>query len=127
MMSHAINEGIIKFVVERNGIERQKTKGEERSIEELINELREKNYISKDCAYASKRIWESHRNDIHHMNPKVAQIPFKDLAQRNIKHLSTIEQEIFGCHYSNGAIVCHQPKYWDKNPDGTVNTFLRLE
>jgi hypothetical protein len=127
MMSHAINEGIIKFIAERNGIERQRTNGDEKSIEELIDELQKRGIISQDCANASKSIWKSYRNDIHHMNPNVVKIPFNELAQRNIKHLSTIEKEIFGHDIINGAISPHQPKYWNKNPNGTINTFLRLE
>lgn len=127
MMSHAINEGIIKFIAERNGIERQKTDGDEKTIKELIDELQGAGHISPNCANASKQIWESYRNDIHHMTPTVAKIPFQKLAQHNIKHLSAIEKEIFGHHYNNGAMVLHQPKYWDINPNGTTTTFLRLE
>lgn len=127
MMSHAINEGIIKFIAQRNDIKQQETGHEKKTIEELINELQEKGHISANCANASKSIWKSHRNDIHHMNPNVTKIPFKKLAQRNIKHLSTIEKEIFGYDIHNGAIAPHQPKYWDINSNGTTTTFLRLE
>jgi len=127
MMSHAINEGIIKFIAERNSVERQKTNGDEKTIEELIDELQKAGHISPNCANASKGIWRSYRNDIHHMNPTVAKIPFQKLAQRNIKHLSIVEKEIFGYHINNGAMVLHQPKYWDIKSNGTTTTFLRLE
>ena len=133
MMSHAINEGIIKFVAERNNIDRQKphntinTKEETKTIEELIIELRGENLISANCADASLAIWKSFRADVHHMNPSVSKIHFPKLAQLNIKHLSFIENEIFGCDYPNGALVPHQPKYWDKNPDGTWKTWLRYD
>ncbi len=126
MMSHAINEGIIKFIAERNGIKRQKTDGKEKTIKELIDELQGAGHISPNCANASKGIWKSYRNDIHHMNSNIAKIPFQKLAQRNIKHLSTIEKEIFGYH-TNGAMVFHQPKYWDTNSNGKTTAFLRLE
>jgi hypothetical protein len=36
MMSHAINEGIIKFIAERNKINRQKDNGSTKTIKELI-------------------------------------------------------------------------------------------
>ncbi len=124
MMSHAINEGIVTFVAERNNIHIQKTADTRKTIEELVNELRGKDSISTDCADASLSIWKSYRNDVHHMNPKVSTIPFRELAQLNIKRLSVIENEIFGC---DGSLAPHQPKYWDKNPDGTIRAWLRLE
>ncbi|MBU2541720.1 MAG: hypothetical protein KJ593_07435 [Candidatus Omnitrophica bacterium] len=127
MMSHAINEGIIKFIAERNNIERHKEDGITKTIKELIDEFNIKNIISQDCADASTKIWESFRADIHHMNPKIAEIPFRKLAQQNLKCLSTIEKEIFGHDNNKGAMVLHQPKYWDINKDGTTSAFLRLE
>ena len=128
MMIHAINEGIIKFIAERNGVKREKTDGNTKTIEELINELQEARLISLNCANASKGIWNSYLNDVHHMNPKVIEIPFEDLSKKNIKYLSTIEKEIFGYHISNaGAMVPHQPKYWNISSNGTTTTFLRFE
>lgn len=127
MMSHAINEGIIKFITERNRIDRHKDDGNTKTIEELIAELKNKNIISEKCASVSTKIWKSFRADIHHMNPTVAKICFQKLAQQNLKHLSTIEREIFGHDIKNGAIVPHQPKYWDIKPNGTMTVFLRLE
>jgi hypothetical protein len=126
MMSHAINEGIIKFVAEKNNIYRQKTVDTTKTIEELINELQENHIISTNCAVASLSIWKSYRADVHHMNPNVSVIPFHELAQLNIKRLSVIENEIFGCEYKNGVLFPHQPKYWDTNPDGTIRAWLRL-
>lgn len=127
MMSHAINEGIMKFVAERNGIERSKTDGTTKTVEDLISELTEKSIISSVCGDASMRIWRSYRNDIHHMNPTVAEIDFKKLAQQNLKYLSTIEKEIFDFKNNNGVLVPTQPKYWDIRSDGTTAVFLRLD
>jgi hypothetical protein len=127
MMTHAINEGVIKFIAERNGIKRQDKNGDEKTIDILIDELQKSGHISQNCSDASRAIWRSYRNDIHHMNPTVSKIPFQKLAQNNIKHLSTIEKEIFGHHFDNGAIVLHQPKYWDTNSEGKISTFLRFE
>jgi hypothetical protein len=50
MMSHAINEGIIKFVAERNDIGRHKSDGTTKTIDEVIDELGEKRIISDSCA-----------------------------------------------------------------------------
>ena len=118
MVSQAVNEGIFRFVAERNSIDRE-------SHEQFIKELMNGNIISEDCAKASKRIWGSFRNDVHHMNPKVATIPFETLAKRNLQDLSVIEKEIFGVDVNNGKLIPHQPKYWDIQKDGTVPAFLR--
>jgi hypothetical protein len=56
MMSHAINEGIIKFVAERNRIERNKPDGTTKTIAELIDEFRENGIVSNACADASMAI-----------------------------------------------------------------------
>jgi hypothetical protein len=146
MMSQAVNEGIIKFIVEKNDIDKYRKKTLKKimiffakifninrhkdiatkSISELIDELVEKNIISKRCANASKQIWGSFRNDVHHMNPKVAAIPFDVLAKRNLQSLAIIEKEIFGTDIKNGMLIPHQPKYWDLQDDGTVQAFLRI-
>jgi len=127
MMSHAINEGIIKFVAERNDIERHKSDGTTKTIVEVIDELREKGIISNSCADASMRIWRSFRVDIHHMNPTVATIDFRKLSQKNLKRLSSFEKEIFGFKNNKGTIVPNQPKYWDIKSEGTAPVFLRLD
>ena len=127
MMSHAINEGIIRFLAERNAIERNKPSGTTKTVEDFIKELREKNIISNACGDASMGIWRSYRNDIHHMNSTVANIDFKKLAQQNLKNLSTIEKEIFDFEIRNGAIAPTQPKYWDIKSDGTAAVFLKLD
>jgi len=107
MMSHAINKAIIKFIAERNRIERDKPDGTTKTIAELIDEFREKGIISNACADASMAIWRSFRADIHHMNPTVAKIDFQKLAQQNMKCLSAIEKEIFELKNS----IPSQPKY----------------
>ncbi len=118
MVSQAVNEGIFRFVAEKNSIDRE-------SHEQFIKELMNGNIISEDCAEASQRIWGSFRNDVHHMNPKVATIPFETLAKRNLQDLSVIEKEIFGVDVNNGKLIPHQPKYWDVQNDGTVPAFWR--
>lgn len=120
MVSHAVNEGIMNFVAERNGIK------EKKKHPELMNELKQKRIITSECAQASERIWSSFRNDVHHMNPKVASIPFQELAKGNLQGLATIEKEIFGVNFKDGKLVPHHPQYWDVGNDGTVPAFLRL-
>jgi len=127
MMSHTINEGITKFIAERNSINRQKENGDTKTIKELITELKERKIISNVCAKASIKIWKSYRADVHHMNPKVMKIPFEELALQNMKNLAIIEKEIFGFSINKGAIIPYKPKYWNKNKDGTIDVYLRLE
>jgi len=125
MMSHAINEGIIKFITERNRISRNNKDGSTKSIEDLINELFNRNIISEKCRYSHLQIYRSFRADIHHMNPIVVNIPFKDLAKQNIIALSVIEREIFGYDFINGAISPHQPIYWDISEENMTTAYIR--
>lgn len=127
MMSHSINEGVVVFVAERVKLPKYKSNGNSKSIEELINELEQQKMISKACADASRGIYGSYRNDIHHMNPKVGGIDFCSLARKNLKRLAIIEGEIFGADVIEGRLKPHHPIYWDLNADGTVSAFLRLE
>ena len=121
MVSQAVNEGIMKFVAERNGTKERK------KHTELIEDFEQKGIISSKCAQASERIWSSFRNDVHHINPKVSSIPFQKLAKRNLQDLAIIEKEIFGVNFKDGKLVPHHPQYWDVGNDGTVPVFLRLE
>lgn len=131
MVSQAVNEGIVRFIAERNNIplyldhDKSKTK----NVSGLIDELEQKSIITRICAEASRNIYRSFRNDVHHMNPKVAEIAiyFRDLAKRNLQDLAKIEKEIFGFSVaSNGSIILQQPKYWDCSKDGKVGAYLRL-
>ena len=119
MVSQAVNEGILKFIAESNGIEKK-------AYDVLLDEFMQKSIMTSGCVQASKEILGSFRNDVHHMNPKVAKIPFQQLARKNLKNLATIEKEIFGTDFNNGELVPHHPKYWDIQKGGTVPVFLRL-
>jgi hypothetical protein len=119
MVSQAVNEGIFKMIEERNGISAS-------GHEDLLSQLRSMNLISESCAEASRRIWKSFRNDTHHMNPKVASIPFREVARNNLKDLALIEKEIFDVSVGPGGLMPKQPMYWDIKSDGTVDVFLRL-
>ncbi len=120
MVSQAVNEGIWKLVAERKGI------GGKGEHSDRIESLAKSSAISQQCAEASDRIWRSFRNDVHHMNPKVAQIDFRALARSNLQDLAVVEKEIFGCNVKDGKLVPHHPEYWDIQEDGTVPAFLRL-
>ncbi len=123
MVSHTINEGILKLIVERNDIAREEGK----RGDQLIEDLKVRGIVSKECADASMRIWRSFRDDIHHMNPPVAAINFPDMAKSNLKDLMSIEEEVFSCDIRNGRFAPKQPLYWDIQEDGTAPGFLRCD
>jgi len=122
MVTQAVAEAIRRFVVERNGTKiTNKSDGPS-----VVTLLVENGIISEDCAVAFNRIWGSFRNDVHHMNPKVAQIDFPALAKGNIQDLAVIEREIFDFKVDKGKIIPTNPQYWDAGADGKMGVFLRL-
>lgn len=120
MTTQAVNEGIIKFVAERNNI-----KHDNMNHSELLKTLKDKSIISQDCFEASDQIRGSFRNDVHHMNAPVAKINFPELAKKNIHNLAVIEREIWAAYHGDEGLVPLQPKYWDIKPDGTATISLR--
>lgn len=131
MVSQGVNEAILRFISQRSGItvkDHSKRSGKtvKKDHAELMKLLIQKQVVSEPCAAASDRIWGSFRADVHHINPTVITIPFKDLAKRNLQDLAVIEKEIFGVDVKNNRLIPKQPKYWDIQEDGTVPIFLRL-
>ena len=118
MTTQAVNEGILKFVAERNNIQYK-------DLCALLKILVSRDIFSPNSFDASKQIYGSFRNDVHHMNPRVEKIDFQSLAKKNIQNLSVIEREVWAAYHDDGGMVPLQPKYWDKNPDGTVTISLR--
>ena len=128
MVSQSVTEGIWKFVLERNQIQPKKLKagvGKKMKRAAVAAVLVKQKIISTECAEAFVRIWLSFRNDVHHMNPKVSTVPFRELARQNMVDLAAIEREIFSFTFSNGNLVPVQPRYWDLQADGTTSAFLR--
>ena len=147
MTSQAVNEGIIRFVADRNGVSKHelvplpllrraiawltmrspKIVSRTKSLTELLTELIEAGHLTQSSGEAANRIISSFRNDVHHMNPTVTKISFRELAKRNMEDLCAIEREIFAVGFSEGRIVPHQPIYWDIQEDGTATVYLRAE
>jgi hypothetical protein len=119
MVSQAVAEGIWRFVLERNQIQADR----DRAV--LAAALVEGKILSGQCAEAFGRIWRSFRNDVHHMNPSVTCVPFRELARRNLLDLAAIEREIFAVSFGDGKLVPIQPRYWDLQAGGTTPVFLR--
>ena len=101
----------------------QRPKSKTKSLTELLDA----EILTPNGGEAANWIIGSFRNDVHHMNPTVAKIPFRELAKRNMEDLGTIEREIFGVDFAEGRLVPKQPVYWDIREDGTVPVFLRAE
>jgi len=120
MATQAVNEGIIKFVAERNNINY-----ENMTLSALLTNLASQSIFSQDCFEASDQIRRSFRNDVHHMNPPVATINFPELAKKNIHNLAVVEREIWATNFNDGKMIPIYPKYWDINSDGTVTVNLR--
>lgn len=121
MVAQAVNEGIFKFVLERNSIPQPGT------LSETVSTLVAKDIVSQACADAFNRIWGSFRNDVHHMNPGVVRIPFSAVARSNLADLALIEREIFATGFAAGRLVPVHRKYWDLGADGMAQVFLRLD
>lgn len=120
MITQAVNEGIIKFVAERNNIQY-----ENMTVSDILQTLESQGIISQDCSKASEEIRRSFRNDVHHMNPPVAEINFPELAKKNIHNLAAIEREIWATNFRYAEMIPSQPQYWDVNPDGSIPVNLR--
>ena len=128
MVSQSVTEGIWKFVLERNQIQPKKLEagvGKKMKRPAVAAVLVKQKIISTECAEAFVRIWLSFRNDVHHTNPRVSTVPFRELARQNMVDLAAIEREIFSFTFSNGNLVPVQPRYWDLQADGTTSAFLR--
>jgi hypothetical protein len=124
MVTQAVAEGIRKFLVERNEIKLEEKMDGPQAVSLLLNQ----GIVSNKCADAFNRIYKGFRNDVHHMNPKVAQIDFPKLSKSNIQDLATIEREVFAFKWgNNGGLIPANPKYWDTRADGKIGAFLRLE
>lgn len=121
MVSQAVNEGIWKFVLERNSIPRDD------ALENIVPTLVARGIVSQECADAFGRIWGSFRNDVHHMNPRVTEIPFEVIAKRNLLDLAVIEGEVFATRFESGGLDPVQRKYWDLGANGMAQVFLRLD
>ena len=120
MATQAVNEGLIRFVAERNGLPPNN------ELYGLVESLLKTGAISDKCAGAMRGVLKSFRNDFHHLNPSIAKVPVQDIAKQNIEHVAIIEKEIFEHSYNEGKIVPKQPKYWDFTKEGNVLVSIRF-
>ena len=120
MATQALNEGLIRFIAERNKIPSNQ------DLYALVDTFVANDIVSTMTADAMRRVLKSFRNDFHHLNPSISKIPVQEIAKRNIEDIGVIEKEIFEHTYDNGKISPKQEKYWDVRADGTILVSLRF-
>ncbi len=125
MMTHPLNEALIKFVVERNNIAR----GSEEDLTDTIDKLRQRNLLNDESVTASKAIYRSYRNDIHHMNKKVDDIKdWHEFAKRNLRNLTKVESCVFGFDFLDGGTIRpHYLQHWDPVGDDLIQIYARFD
>lgn len=120
MVTQALNEGLIRFIADRNDI------ASNQDLYVLVDVFAVQNIVSPACAEAMRRVLKSFRNDFHHLNHSISKVPVQEIAKRNIEDIGVIEKEIFEHTYENGKLSPKQGKYWDVRPDGTMLVSLRV-
>jgi hypothetical protein len=116
--SEALLEAVLKFVLQRN---RLNSKGE---VEDHIKVLKDKGILTGKVLDAVNSAWR-HRNDFLHLNPGVSAIELEPKAKQCIGAICTLENEIFGGTFREGAFIPKKQIYWDIIAEGTVPVFLR--
>ena len=110
MMTHPINEGIIKFLVEKNSV--QGCSNQKRL--KTIDLLKDIGLLTDYAAEASKEIYNSHRDDIHHMNKEISQIKdWHKQANQNLRNLTIVTSCVFGYDIDGPIFRPHFPNNWD--------------
>ncbi|MDZ4201383.1 MAG: hypothetical protein U1C96_04455 [Gallionella sp.] len=120
MATQALNEGLMRFIAERNNIPPND------NPYQLIEIFLSTSLVSVTVADSMRRILKSFRNDFHHLNPSILKVPVQDIAKRNIEDVAAIENEIFEHSYQDGKMNPKHEQYWDVRPDGTMLVNLRF-
>ncbi|MBI2768557.1 MAG: hypothetical protein HYX47_02945 [Burkholderiales bacterium] len=119
MATQALNEGLIRFIADRNEI------ASNQDPYALVDQFEAQKIVTPEGAAAFRRVLRSFRNDFHHLNPSISKVPVRDIAKRNIEDIAGLEREFFEHEFHEGGIAPKQPKYWDLTPQGTMLVNLR--
>ena len=123
MLSHPVNEGIIKFVIDRNGRKELHQMTQDKATVILKND----ELLTPEVADASIAIYKSHRNDFHHLNPKISEIPdLHELAKNNLRNLAKVESFVFGYNMVDKDFQPHHKQYWDIGEDNLTQASLKF-
>jgi hypothetical protein len=120
-LSQAIAEALVRLLCDCNKFKPGKV------FEKNLERLRTRRFITAEFERDALEIWAD-RDVFHHMSPSVP-IDLERLsskAKSNIERLLHLERAIFDFETANGAVTPTSPKYWTKNPDGTIPVFLRI-
>ena len=128
MVTQAVNERLLKFIAEKSGVMGRKKK--KITLPRLVD-LKTSPLLRvhpHECVAAFKKIYDSHRNDVHHINPNISEVKFPEQAKENIECLGLIEREIFALRPTDnpGQLEPKHPQYWGEiGEDGTIPVMLR--
>ena len=123
MLSHPVNEGIIKFVIDRNGRKELHQMTQDKATVILKND----ELLTPEVADASIAIYKSHRNDIHHMNEGISKIEdWHKLAKNNLRNLAKVESFVFGYDMVDKDLQPHHKQYWDIGEDNLTQASLKF-
>src|SRR5258705_10391611 len=74
MATQALNEGLVRFIADRNGIPSNQV------LNELVDVFFVQHIVSEACSDAMRRVLKSFRNDFHHLNPSISKVPVQEIA-----------------------------------------------
>ena len=124
MMTQSINEGILQFVIERNNIKRECKE----SLLTTIDKLNRKNLLTYMAVEASKAIYGSYRNPIHHMRPDITDIrDWHERAKKNLRNLAIVESCVFGFAEVDGGMRLDFPQHWDNVGENQIQVWYRFD
>jgi hypothetical protein len=122
MVCQAVSEGLGKLVMERNQVCRE----QKETVQNVLNKLQLGGEISQAFVERYSRIYGRFRNDFHHMNPRVAGLPYEALARGCVDALVAMEAEVFAqVVVDGGRLEPLHPKYWDIKSDGSTMVYVR--
>ena len=125
MMTHSINEGILKFVVEQNNIKQDCNEDLLATIDKLNGKIK---ILTDGAAEASKAIYGSYRNAIHHMRKDITKIlDWHEQAKKNLRNLAIVESCVFGFDLVDGDMLLHFPKHWEFVGENQIQVWYRFD
>ena len=96
-------------------------------MDETIDILVSHQLLTCDAANASKAIYRSYRDAIHHMREDIIKIQdWHELAKKNLRNLARVESCVFGFDLEEGAMRLHFPRHWDPVDEDTVQIWMRF-
>ena len=131
MLTQAVNERLLKFIAEKSGVlDKKQVTGKDLPALVHLKTSPLLGVHTHECVAAFKKIYDSHRNDVHHLNPSISGpegIIFSEQAKENIECLDLIKREIFAlCPTDDpGRLALKYPQYWGEiREDGSIKAMF---